>query len=101
MIKNENIIRNICENYEDAEKLLTEAGFIVRKNVVKEGYELHQAGEVVEISLAPGSYPAGTVVTLKVFMPDNVVTDASGEPIIEYETTTESDIPEDSEPNIE
>lgn len=68
--------------YEEAEKLLTEAGFVVRKNVVKEGFAEHQIGEVVNMSLAPGAYAEGTEVALMVYQPDNVpVTDASGEPV--------------------
>lgn len=68
--------------YEEAEKLLTEAGFVVRKNVVKEGFAEHQIGEVVNMSLAPGAYAEGTEVALMVYQPDNVpVTDKSGEPV--------------------
>ena len=94
------------QSYEDAEKLLTEAGFVVRKNVVKEGFEIHQIGEVVEMSLAPGAYPSGTVVTLKVFMPDNIeeltsTTDDPFENSSADEPSDESDIPEDSGSTIE
>lgn len=68
--------------YEEAEKLLTEAGFVVRKNIVKEGFADHQIGEVVNMSLAPGAYAEGTVVALMVYQPDKVpVTDISGEPV--------------------
>lgn len=68
--------------YEEAEKLLTEAGFVVRKNIVKEGFADHQIGEVVNMSLAPGAYAEGTVVALMVYQPDKVpVTDISGETV--------------------
>lgn len=76
--------------YEDAEEKLTDAGFVVKKVIVKEGYAAPQAGEVVKVSLAPGSYPRGQEITLMVYEPDDVegVTDEDGN-IIEGEDTSD------------
>ena len=77
---------------------LTEAGFVVKKVIVKEGYAAPQAGEVVKVSLAPGSYPRGQEITLMVYEPDDVegVTDEDGN-IIEEDTSSEDTSDESTE----
>lgn len=67
--------------YEEAERILTERGFVVTKQIVDEGFSEHQIGEVVDMSLTPGLYSKGTRVALKVYMPDDIpVTDDPNAP---------------------
>ena len=95
--------------YEEAEKRLTEIGFVCKKLEIHSGYDNSNAEKVVAIGLqANKDYAKGTEITLRVFIPEgNPVTDIFGEkvtdangnfiyevPTTEAETTDEYPVPE-------
>ena len=67
--------------YEDAEKRLTEIGFVCKRLDVRTGYDTDSTEKVVAIGLQENKeYAKGTEVTLRVFIPKGEpVTDDSGE----------------------
>ncbi len=67
--------------YEDAEKRLTEIGFVCKRLDIRTGYDTDSTEKVVAIGLQENKeYAKGTEVTLRVFVPKGEpVTDDSGE----------------------
>ncbi len=88
--------------YEDAEKRLTEIGFVCKRLEIRSGYDNDSAEKVVAVGLQENKeYAKGTEVTLRVFVPKGEpVTDIFGEYVtdsdgnIVYEEKTEPETTE-------
>lgn len=83
--------------YEEAEKRLTEIGFVCKKLEIHKGFSSSDAEKVVAIGLQENKeYAKGTEVTLRVYIPEGEpvtdifgekVTDSDGNPIYEVPTS--------------
>ncbi len=82
--------------YEEAEKRLTEIGFVCKKIEIRTGYSNSSAGKVIAVGLRENKeYAKGTEISVKVYIPEgNPVTDVFGEYVTDadgnvvYETPT-------------
>lgn len=83
--------------YEEAEKRLTEIGFVCKRLDVHKGYGSNDTEKVVAVGLQENKeYAKGTEVTLRVYIPEGEpvtnlfgekVTDTNGNPVYEVPTT--------------